>query len=64
MSYGGERETRVTVDKAQWTMGKRKRKGEVISFPPFFARKFHRERDVWKRARHFMKFQGPVVQEK
>ena len=64
MSYRGESETRVTVDKAQWTMGKRKRKGEVFSLPPFFARKFHPERETSGNEEDIVKFQGLVVQEK
>ena len=45
----GERETRVTGDKAQVTMGRLQKGGEArfsSSRPPLRAN-FHQERDVW-----------------
>ena len=38
-SFFGERETGVTSDEAQWTMGKRKKEA-VLTFRLSFARKF------------------------
>ena len=64
MSYGGERETRVTVDKAQWTMGKLERGKAKFSPSRLSLHANFIERETSGNEEDVMKFQELVVQEK
>ena len=67
ISHRGERETRVTGNEAQWTMGKneedtRSAISPFFSFPSSFACKFlSRERDVLVRGRTVAELRGKVA---